>query len=144
MSAADEATLYQLAAGYARAIDRNEPDALAVLFMPDAVIEGKGFRIEGIEAIRGIPAMLRQRYLKTLHVLHQQTCVVTGDSAGAETHCTANHVTDLGGGRASNLIWVIRYQDGFTRSGGQWRFARRQLILDWTETREVQIPGKPG
>jgi uncharacterized protein (TIGR02246 family) len=137
MDAVDEAALYRLAARYAQAVDRNEPDTIAALFTSDAVIEGEGFHIQGIEAIRGIPAMLRQRYAKTQHVLHQQTATISGDSAEAETHCTANHIS--AGDPPTNLVWAIRYQDRFRRDAGQWRFVHRRLVIDWTETRTVRI-----
>jgi len=32
---------------------------------------------------------------------------------------------------------MIRYQDGWRREEGVWRFSRRSLVLDWTETRVI-------
>ncbi len=140
-SVSDLAEIGQLAMRYASAIDRNEPEKLGELFTPDAVIEGPGFRMSGSEEILGIPGMLRRMYSFTAHIIHNQTTTVLGDSAESETYCTANHLTDKGEGKASNLVWSIRYQDKIKRHAGAWRFARRLLIIDWTETRNVAIAG---
>jgi hypothetical protein len=137
----DESALYRLAARYAQAVDRNDPGTLDELFTAGAVIEGPGFVINGLEAIRGIPGMLRERYRNTRHVLHQQIIAVSGDKAEGETYCTANHIS--AGDPPSNLVWAIRYQDRFVREQGQWRFAHRRLVIDWTETRTVEFPSDP-
>ena len=41
---ADEWALLRLSWLYARAMDRNEPDTLAAIFVPDAKLEGTGSR----------------------------------------------------------------------------------------------------
>jgi len=112
----------------------------------DMVIEGSGFVMQGHEQICGIPAMLKGMYSRTLHQVHNQTVTVSGDTAEAETYCSANHLTELGGGSASNLVWAMRYQDRLQRHNGQWRFQRRTVVIDWTETRPAQFtpPPAPG
>ncbi len=142
-SAEDEAAIRRLAALYARAVDRNEPDTMAGLFAADAVIEGPGFVMRGREELRAIPGMLRGMYSRTLHQVHQQTVSVRGDSAEAETYCTANHVTDKGGGSAENLSWAMRYLDTLRREDGRWVFVRRRVVIDWTETRPAQFATPP-
>lgn len=136
-SVSDEAEIRQLAQRYASALDRNEPDKLTELFTPDAVIEGPGIRISGLAEIRAVPGMLREMYSATIHAVHNQTVTLAGETAECETYSTANHLTDQGNGTASNLVWSIRYQDQVRRTNGRWRFARRLLIIDWTETRTV-------
>jgi uncharacterized protein (TIGR02246 family) len=139
----DEAAIRRLAALYARAVDRNEPDTLAALFAADAVIEGPGFAMHGIEQIRAIPGMLRGMYARTLHQVHQQTVRIEGDSAESETYCSANHLGDRGGGQAENLVWAMRYLDRLRRENGRWVFARRSVVIDWTETRPAQFASPP-
>jgi len=135
----DEAAIRRLAALYAHAVDRNEPDTIAGLFAADAVIEGPGFVMRGRNELRAIPGMLRGMYSRTLHQVHQQTVELRGDSAEAETYCTANHVTDKGGGAAENLAWAMRYLDTLRREDGRWVFTRRVVVIDWTETRAVLL-----
>lgn len=139
----DEAAIRRLAALYARAVDRNEPETMAGLFAADAVIEGPGFAMRGREQIGAIPGMLRGMYARTLHQLHQQTVRIEGDSAEAETCCTANHVTDKGAGRGENLAWAMRYLDRLRREHGRWVFVRRDVVIDWTETRPAQLAPPP-
>lgn len=138
-SASDEALIRDLAVRYAHAVDQNEPALLEALFEPEGVIEGPGFRMQGLEEIRRIPAMLKSIYSITWHVLHQQLVTVSGDEANSETHAIANHLTETGDGKATNLVWHIRYRDRLRRTGGTWRFAHRLVTLDWAETRAVSM-----
>jgi hypothetical protein len=41
------------------------------------------------------------------------------------------------------LVWHLRYREVFRRNGRQWRFARRVIVLDWTETRAVDLQRTP-
>ena len=141
--AGDEAAIRRLAALYARAMDRNEPQLLADIFTADAVIEGPGFVMRGHEQIRAIPGMLGQMYSRTLHQIHNQTVTISGDSAEAETYCSANHLTAQADGTASVLVWAMRYQDRLKRENGHWRFERRDVLIDWTETRAAQFTSPP-
>lgn len=139
-----EGELRRLAFLYATAMDRNDAPLLEQVLAPDAVIEGPGFVIEGLERAQESPAMLRRMYLLTRHVIHNQTVTVDGDGAEGETYGTASHVfRPEGDGTATTaLIWAIRYQDRFVRTGAGWRFARRALVIDWSETRPVTLgPG---
>ena len=63
----DPQVFRRLAERYAHAVDRRQADALAALILADAVIEGPGFVLSGIEEIRGIPSMLDQRFRRTRH-----------------------------------------------------------------------------
>jgi hypothetical protein len=36
------------------------------------------------------------------------------------------------------LCWAIRYQDEWQRDGDDWRFTRRELIVDWEELRPLK------
>jgi hypothetical protein len=67
-----------------------------------------------------------------------QLVIIEGDRARGETYCIADHLSAGEGGRTI-LTWAIRYQDRWRRDLGQWRFERRLLILDWTETRPLAV-----
>jgi hypothetical protein len=72
----------------------------------------------------------------TVHRVHNQVATVTGDEATGETYCTADHLlNDV----HSVLVWTIRYLDQWRREGGQWRFTRRKLIVEWEEVRAVTV-----
>lgn len=136
--------LRRLADLYARAVDAGDAGLLTSLVTADVVIAGPGFRMEGADSIATIPATLKQFYRKTQHTVTQHLAHVTGDTAIAETYCTANHILFPDPEQGDQVLtWHIRYQDHFVRSGGQWRFSRRGLIVDWMEVRPVFLPVLP-
>ena len=140
---ADEWALRRLLQRYAQAADRNDPQQFVSLFLENAVIVGPGFRVEGHEQIRHIPGMLAQQYRGTLHCVLNQTVTIEGDEARGESYCMAYHRYDGEDGRPMTLDWAIRYQDRFARRGNEWRFAHRQLVVDWTRRTPVELLPAP-
>lgn len=127
--------LRQTAETYALGADRRDPALWTAVMADDIVISGPGFSIEGRDANLGSLTMLGQMFRATRHLVHAVHAVVDGDAATGETTCTAEHLL-----RDQNaiLVWAIRYQDQWARHDGVWRFTRRDLILDWEETRPVK------
>lgn len=133
-----------LAKLYARANDANQPELLAEIMTDDIVVQGPGFRIEGIEAVCGVPAMLKQFYRNTDHIVHQTLAETSGDAAVGETYSTAHHVLHPEEGKPDRVMtWHIRYQDHFVKADEKWRFQYRGLLLDWMEVREIEMPIGP-
>ena len=52
----DESALRRLVLQYASAVDRNDPELFASIFVEDAVVEGPGFRFDGRAAARSARA----------------------------------------------------------------------------------------
>ncbi|HEY4545025.1 MAG TPA: nuclear transport factor 2 family protein [Pedomonas sp.] len=140
-----EQAFRRIAAVYARAMDRNEPELLDDILSEDIVVVGPGFTMQGLEQARQSPAMLRQMFLMTQHVVHNQTLTVEGDEARGETYCTASHILHPEGEAEAEAqghtayVWAIRYQDTLRKQGGAWRLARRELVVDWSEYRPVTL-----
>lgn len=136
-----ERAFRRIASLYARAMDSNEPDLLTDILTSDIEIEGPGFTMQGLEQVSQSPAMLRQMYLMTQHLVHNQTFTFEGGEAVGETYCTASHILrpEADGESHKALVWAIRYQDRFRKEGGEWRLARRALIVDWSEIRPVTL-----
>ena len=134
---ADEEAIKRLALLYARAMDRNEPDIIEAIFTEDAVIDRAGQLREGRARLKEIPPWLKGRYLGTMHKIQNQLITVTGDTAEGETYCTAEHLERDRGGGTTLYSMSIRYQDRMVKQHGQWRFQRRQLIIEWTDVRQV-------
>ena len=123
---------------YAHAVDSGDGDLLAAQFVPEGVIVSPRGTFEGPEQIRGIPAMLKQRYLKTFHaVLNQMAYPVEGGAEG-ETYCIARHYFRDPAGRYLCYEMTIRYLDRFARTSNGWRLARRELVVLGTHTCEAQ------
>ena len=130
---------------YARAVDANEPALLAQVMTGDAVIDSLGIIMNGHEAILKVPGMLRDMFLATEHLVHNQTAQLLSDStAKGETYCTASHIQPpTGDGHPHTALgWAIRYQDDLRLIDGDWKIAKRVLLLDWTETRPVEFSGR--
>jgi hypothetical protein len=133
--------LRSLAEQYARGVDRHDDvDGFVALFLPDAVIEiydpsdAAEPRVVPSERIARIPESI-QRYDRTFHFLGQSTYDIGEGEATGEVYCIAHHLTpDQHGG--TNYVMYIRYQDTYRPDAdGAWKFAQRQLRVDWTETR---------
>jgi uncharacterized protein (TIGR02246 family) len=137
----DEWAIRKLSMEYAAAADRGDGPGFAAVFAADAVIEGPGFKVEGLEYIAGNPGMLKQMYASTLHTVLNQTLTVTGDTAEGETYCLAYHLNHPKDGVHTRLDWAIRYQDKYRREDGRWLFTYRRLIVDWTEVSTVTSIG---
>ena len=133
---ADEAALRRSAELYARGADRRDKSLWREILAADCVIEGPGFTLDGREQALAAIDQLAASFKATAHRIHNQTVIVRGDTAEGETYCTADHLLAQGGADAI-LCWSIRYQDQWRREGGQWRFARRRLVVDWEEVRPV-------
>ena len=127
----DRLALQELAARYARAVDRRDYAAFTALFTADGVLCGPGYSMRAhAEIERGI--RLIEQYESTQHCVHQQLVDVRGDAATGETYCVARHVYTREGEKRK-LDMGVRYQDEYRRERGEWRIARRELLLDWTQ-----------
>ena len=152
MANTDDSTIREqlrsLAEQYARGVDRHDDvEGFVALFLPDAVIEifdpsdADEPRVVPSERIARIPESI-QRYAKTFHFLGQSTYDIGDGEASGEVYCIAHHLTpDQHGG--TNYVMYIRYQDVYRPDDdGVWKFARRALRVDWTETRAANPPTK--
>jgi SnoaL-like domain len=131
---------------YARDVDRRDTEAVAGLFSaegrlvahfqfdPDARPVVRRGRTEIAAAL---VAGLRP-YVGTTHVVGGQVLDIDVDAgrAGGETVCLAHHVYERDGERRL-LVMAVRYQDDYVCESGVWRFAERQLRLDWRDDRPL-------
>jgi hypothetical protein len=69
-----------------------------------------------------------------MHFNGQSTITLDGDRATGETYCIAHHLYTEGDERKLMLAF-LRYGDTFVRVDGAWRFAERNLYVDWVESR---------
>ena len=76
------------------------------------------------------------KYEVTTHFMGQSTVVL--DRATGETYCIAHHVS-ASEGKRTLFIASHRYFDVFAKVDGKWLFAERKLIVDWTDTRPINV-----
>ncbi len=146
---ATRAALRVLAERYAGGVDRRDvarflsafhADGRLRVYNPSEADEPVN-EMRGHEQIGVIPEVIKV-YPKTYHVLGQSTYEILGDTATGEVYCMAHHLTsDRHGG--TNYVMYIRYADEY-RAGtdGEWRIADRRVLIDWTEARVANPPGR--
>lgn len=136
----DLAALRHTAELYAIGADRREKTLWCQVLAPDCVIEGPGFRTEGLDQCLGSIDGMAQMFRRTRHRVDHLAVLIDGDSASGESWSSAEHLM-----LESNelLVWAIRYQDKWRRSDGTWLFTHRRLVLDWQEMRAVLAGDTP-
>jgi hypothetical protein len=144
--AADRLALRELFDAYAHCADRRDAEGQKALFTEDTrfavYMDGEGseptYVLQGREALTPVFEDLN-RYEATMHFNGQSTVTIDGNHATGESYTIANHVFTEDGNRKI-MIASLRYLDTFTKNDGQWYFAERKLILDWSETRSMATP----
>jgi hypothetical protein len=141
--AADRLALRELFDAYAHCADRRDAEGQKALFTNDTIfsvyMEGEGseptYVLNGREALTPVFADLN-RYEVTTHFNGQSTVTIEGNKATGESYTVAHHLY-MEDGERKIMIASLRYLDAFAKADGQWLFAERKLILDWSETRSV-------
>jgi ketosteroid isomerase-like protein len=127
---------------YAHHVDGGDAEAVAGLFTEDGrLVAHFAAGRDGSPTVRSgraeitaaLVAGLRP-YLGTTHVVGGQVLDLDadGERARGETVCLAHHLYERDGARRL-LVMAVRYQDDYVCESGVWRFAQRQLRLDWRQ-----------
>lgn len=140
--AADRLAIRNLIDAWAHCADRRLAERQAALFTEDggySVYDGdpetrKPIAVRwGRSEIVAALATLR-KFDATTHFNGQSAVAISGDRAVGESYCLAHQLLEADGKRTLQLL-SIHYLDKFVREGGQWLFAERKLIIDWSDTR---------
>jgi hypothetical protein len=143
---ADRLAIRELIDSYARCADRRDAEGQKALFTADTqfavYMDGPGtepsYVLEGREALSPVFDELN-RYEATMHFNGQSTVILNGDRGTAESYTVAHHVFTEGGKRQIMVAWLL-YLDVFTKIDRSWYFANRELIVEWSETRDLGLP----
>ena len=143
--AADRLAIRELVDAYAHCADRRDAkgqmslftkDAHFVVFM-DAKSEKPSMELNQREDLAPVFDELN-KYEVTTHFIGQSTVILGGDRATGETYCIAHHVL-ASEGKRTLFIASLRYYDVFAKVEGKWHFAERKLMVDWTDTRPLNV-----
>jgi hypothetical protein len=132
-----EATIKDIQIRYCRACDRMDFELLRSCFHPDAVTE-YGFFGGTVDSFIDSARQALPHFLGTTHNTGNQCVDVDGDTAWAEHYTVATHrmaADDVGPER--DFVTAVRYIDRMECRGGDWRIARRVLVLDWIRSDPV-------
>jgi SnoaL-like domain len=140
--AADRLAIRELVDAYAHCADRRDAKGQMALFTTgtrflvfmDPTVPEPTQELHGRESLAPVFDNLNT-YAATMHFNGQSTVVLDGDRATGESYCLAHHLSVAGDGQRTMMIASIRYLDEFVKQDGQWLFAERRLMVNWTETR---------
>lgn len=124
--------LRRLVASYSRACDRRDFALLRSLYHDDAIEEhGAMFTGPPDAYVAWVRRALAQ-WSATAHYVANALFEVAGDEAEGEIY-KINHHRTLDG--SEDIVTGSRSLDRFARRGGEWRFMRRCVTLDWVDRR---------
>ena len=132
-----EAAIRNIQICYCRAIDRMDFDLLRTCFHSDATAD-YGFFTGGVDEFIAMAKDGLRSYVSTTHFTGNQLVEVNGDSAWAEHYTVATHRCPADeNGPLRDFVTIVRYVDRLERREGNWRIAKRVLILDSCRTDPV-------
>jgi hypothetical protein len=136
-----EAAIKDVHIRYCRANDRRDEELMRSCFHADAVIELH--KELDVDAFIALGREILGRYSVTWHSTTNQLVELKGDAAWAEHYTTSSHrmpADDQGPER--DWIAFGRYIDRMEWRDGEWRIARRKMVVDYTRMDPVP-PGDP-
>jgi ketosteroid isomerase-like protein len=142
LEAADRLAIRELIDAYAHCADRRDAKGQMALFtgdtrflvFMDATAAEPTQELHGRESLAPVFDDLNQ-YVATMHFNGQSTILLDGNRATGESYCLAHHLKVGQDGQRTMMIASIRYLDELVKQDGQWLFAERRLMVNWTETR---------
>jgi ketosteroid isomerase-like protein len=140
--AADRLAIRELIDAYAHCADRRDAKGQMALFTEDTrfIVFMDAAAAEPTQELHGRESLAPvfdnlNTYVATMHFNGQSTVSLDGDRATGESYCLAHHLSVADDGGRTMMIASIRYLDEFVKQDGQWLFAERRLMVNWTETR---------
>jgi len=137
-----ESEIKDLHLRFCRANDRRDETLMRSCFHPDAVIHLH--EPLDVDAFIALGNKMLSRYTVTWHSTSNQLVEVDGDAAWAEHYTSSSHrIAASDNGPERDFIAFGRYIDRAEKRGGEWRFAKRTMLVDYTRMDEVFV-GEPG
>ena len=133
----DERAIERVLVRYARGIDRCDEALIASVYHEDSYDEHGPFHGTGGEFATWVVGVLRESFEATSHRISNATIELAGDEARVESYVVAYHKTRSG--KSPKLLVVGgRYLDQFARREGEWRIARRIVVVDWSQVSAIE------
>lgn len=143
---------------YCRAVDRLDPAEIAKVFWDDATYLGGPFpddmSAKDFLAL-GMKATVEDIFAVTTHSLSNIIIEIDGETAQTESYATCYHLSypneagrvaligtehnarlGFSGDDVVEFVLSLRYIDRFEKRAGEWRIARRSLVLNWSQVQK--------
>jgi hypothetical protein len=142
--AADRLAIRELVEAYAHCADRRDAKGQMALFTPEmhfvVYMNAKDpTPSQELHTRDGLAPVFDDlnKYAATMHFVGQSTILtLTNDHATGEAYTIAHHLT-VDGAKRRLMIAMLRYNDSFVKTNGEWLFAERLLYVDWIEERAL-------
>jgi hypothetical protein len=142
--AADRLAIRELVEAYAHCADRRDAKGQMALFTPDThfVVYMNAKDPTASQELHTRDALAPvfddlNKYAATMHFVGQSTILtLTNDRATGDAYTIAHHLT-VDGAKRRLMIAMLRYNDSFVKTNGEWLFAERLLYVDWIEERSL-------
>ena len=115
---------------YCRGIDRCDGEALASAYWPGATDDHVFWHGTVEEFVPWVLPILRSRD-QTKHSISNILIRVEGATAKVESYFDAYERARRKDGTANDIFVGGRYLDVMARRDGEWRIARRKVMIDW-------------
>ncbi len=146
--------IYDVLTRYSRALDRADVELMKTVYWPDGIDNHGVFNGNAAEFAEFIVREIQNWFEVTMHGLMNVHIEIKGDAAYAETYLFAYHkvradkAESIFGSRYMRMFDLTRldadnhhfyfggrYIDRLERRGGEWRIAKRQVVMDWNDNK---------
>ena len=131
VSPEDRAEIMELAARYCHTFDLGDPEGWVACFADDGAFETPGGEtIRGRKDLRDFVDCFQFPQKLPAPMRHMPTAIaIDGDETHATMRCYFSGYLLV---NPPMLLAIGRLEDKLEKIAGQWKFTRRQEILDWT------------
>ena len=130
----DRLAIQDVLHSHCRGLDRNDGALIAASYWPDAEVDYGSFKGSAGQFAELIGPALSNAYELTRHRISNTLIDFDGATARVESYVEASHL--LTGG-ASEMRFGGRYLDTLEQREDEWRMLHRQVVMDWSTTRDV-------
>lgn len=140
--ALDKQALHDLTMLYCRAVDRHDIALLPQVFHDDAEIQHGDFTGTPDAFAQHVPALFGGAEC-TYHCVGNSLFRIDGDRAWGELYALIYFSRREDGALLDSLLGS-RFVDQYARRDGQWKIARRQLVMDWNQNQPSSAEWEAG
>lgn len=127
----DKQEIHEVLMRYSRGVDRCDADLIDSAYHPDASDDHVIFSFSGRDAGKTLVEHMRKTSDISLHCLSNVSIRIAGDVAECESYFQNRHVSFDDDAEVTR-DGLGRYIDRMERRNGEWRIARRVVLLEWS------------
>jgi len=137
-TAEDILALRRLTDDYGSMVDARSADGFAGLFTPDGVLavyepneDEPSMTYSGPDELATVIELVKA-FTTTFHLMANHQVDIDGDTGTGMAYGLSLHLTETAG-RGVDTFMIQKYRDRYERTEDGWRFARRDVMRQWTE-----------